>query len=115
MNLDETTTRTNFMDIDDLHEEIRELSNSIYYSMTNYFNVLSRLAEANRQLNSIKEQKEEASKLKSSFKDKTTETFISIESENISLTSIDGDGNLRTNDGAGIGLSGKEINISSYD
>ncbi len=115
MNLDETTTRTNFMDIDDLHEEIRDLSNSIYYSMTNYFNVLSRLAEANRQLNSIKEQKEEVNKLKSSFKDKTTETFISIESENISLTSIDGDGNLRTNDGAGIGLSGKDINLASYD
>lgn len=115
MNNNMTDTRTNFLDIEDIHKEFELQSKALYDSMTNYFNVLSRLAEANRQLNSIKEQKEEASKLKSSFKDKTTGTFISIQSENINLTSIDGDGNLRTNDGAGIGLSGKEINLSSYN
>jgi len=82
--------------------------------MTRYFNVLSRLAEANRQLNSIKEQKEAAGQLQSSFKEKSTDTFISLRSENISLTSTDGDGNLRTNDGAGIGLAGKEIRFTSY-
>ena len=60
MNLDETMTRTNYMDIEELHEEIRNISGTIYTSMTRYFNVLSRLAEANRQLNSIKEQKEAA-------------------------------------------------------
>ena len=114
MNLDETMTRTNYMDIEELHEEIRNISGTIYTSMTRYFNVLSRLAEANRQLNSIKEQKEAASQLQSSFKEKSTDTFISLRSENISLTSTDGDGNLRTNDGAGIGLAGKEISLTSY-
>ena len=63
MNLDETMTRTNYMDINELHEEIRNISGTIYTSMTRYFNVLSRLAEANRQLNSIKEQKEAAGQL----------------------------------------------------
>ncbi len=114
MNLDETMTRTNYMDIEELHEEIRNISGTIYTSMTRYFNVLSRLAEANRQLNSIKEQKEAAGQLQSSFKEKSTDTFISLRSENISLTSTDGDGNLRTNDGAGIGLAGKEISLTSY-
>ena len=114
MNLDETMTRTNYMDIEELHEEIRNISGTIYTSMTRYFNVLSRLAEANRQLNSIKEQKEAAGQLQSSFKEKSTDTFISLRSENISLTSTDGDGNLRTNDGAGIGLAGKEISLPSY-
>lgn len=114
MNLDETMTRTNYMDIEELHEEIRNISGTIYTSMTRYFNVLSRLAEANRQLNSIKEQKEAAGQLQSSFKEKSTDTFISLRSENISLTSTDGDGNLRTNDGAGIGLAGKEIILTSY-
>ena len=114
MNLDETMTRTNYMDIEELHEEIRNISGTIYTSMTRYFNVLSRLAEANRQLNSIKEQKEAAGQLQSSFKEKTTDTFISLRSENISLTSTDGDGNLRTNDSAGIGLAGKEISLTSY-
>lgn len=114
MNLDETMTRTNYMDIDELHEEIRNISGTIYSAMTRYFNVLSRLAETNRRLNSIKEQKEAAGQLQSSFKDQTTDTFISLRSENISLTSTDGDGNLRTNDGAGIGLAGKEISLTSY-
>ena len=114
MNLDETMTRTNYMDIEELHEEIRNISGTIYTSMTRYFNVLSRLAEANRQLNSIKEQKEAAGQLQSSFKEKSTDTFISLRSENISLTSTDGDGNLRTNDSAGIGLAGKEISLTSY-
>lgn len=114
MNLDETMTRTNYMDIEELHEEIRNISGTIYSAMTRYFNVLSRLAEANRQLNSIKEQKEAAGQLQSSFKEKSTDTFISLRSESISLTSTDGDGNLRTNNGAGIGLAGKEISLTSY-
>lgn len=114
MNLDETMTRTNYIDIDELHEEIRNISGTIYSAMTRYFNILSRLAETNRQLNSIKEQKEAAGQLQSSFKDQPTDTFISLRSENISLTSTDGDGNLRTNQGAGIGLAGKEISLTSY-
>lgn len=114
MNADDISTRTNFLDIDELQEEFQHVSFTLYTSMTRYFNVLSRLAEANRQLNSIKEQKEAAGQLQSSFKEKSTDTFISLRSENISLTSTDGDGNLRTNDGAGIGLAGKEIRFTSY-
>lgn len=114
LNNDTVSTRASYVDIEELHTEFRQLASSLYSTMTHYFNVLSRLAEANRQLNSIKEQKEEVSKLKSSFKEKTTDTYISLRSENISLVSIDGDGNLRTNDGAGIGLAGKQINLSSY-
>ena len=114
MNNDLTDTRTNYLDIEELHTEFRQLSSSLYSTMTNYFNVLSRLAEANRQLDCVKEQKEEVNKIKSSFKEKTTDTFISLRSENINLTSTDGEGNLRTNDGAGIGLAGKEISLTSY-
>lgn len=114
MNADDISTRTNFLDIDELQEEFQHVSFTLYTSMTRYFNVLSRLAEANRQLNSIKEQKEAAGQLQSSFKEKSTDTFISLRSESISLTSTDGDGNLRTNNGAGIGLAGKEISFTSY-
>ena len=114
MNLDAITTRTNYLDIEELHTEFSQLSSSLYNTMTDYFNVLSRLAEANRQLDCVKEQKEEINKMKSSFKEKTTDTFITLQSENINLTSIDGEGNLRTNDGAGINLEGKEISLSSY-
>ena len=114
LNDDATAARTNYLDIEDIHTEFRKLSSSLYHTMTRYFETLSRLAEANRQLKCLKEQKEEVSKRQSSFKDKTTETFISLQAENIDLTSIDGDGNLRENDDAGISLAGKKISLTSY-
>lgn len=114
MNLDETSTRTNFVDIEELHEEFRYVSTALYHAMTAYFGILSRLAESNRQLESVKTQKEAASKRKSTYKEKTTGTSISLRSENIDLVSMDGDGNLRTNADSGIGISGKQVTISSY-
>lgn len=114
LNNSEIETRTNFLDIDELHYEFQQTTSTLYNALTHYFNSLSLLAENNRQLAAVKEQKEAAKQLKSSFKEKTTDTFISLRSENISLTSTDGDGNLRTNDGAGIGLAGKEIRFTSY-
>jgi len=114
LNNSEIETRTNFLDIDELHYEFQQTTSTLYNALTHYFNSLSLLAESNRQLAAVKEQKEAAKQLKSSFKEQTTDTFISLRSENISLTSTDGDGNLRTNDGAGIGLAGKEISLTSY-
>lgn len=114
LNSSEIETRTNFLDIDELHYEFQQTTSTLYNALTHYFNSLSLLAENNRQLAAVKEQKEVAKQLKSSFKEQTTDTFISLRSENISLTSTDGDGNLRTNDGAGIGLAGKEIRFTSY-
>lgn len=114
LNSSEIETRTNFLDIDELHYEFQQVTSTLYNALTHYFNSLSLLAESNRQLAAVKEQKEAAKQLKSSFKEQTTDTFISLRSENISLTSADGDGNLRTNDGAGIGLAGKEISFTSY-
>ena len=114
LNSSEIETRTNFLDIDELHYEFQQTTSTLYNALTHYFNSLSLLAESNRQLAAVKEQKEAAKQLKSSFEEQTTDTFISLRSENISLTSTDGDGNLRTNDGAGIGLAGKEISLTSY-
>lgn len=114
MNLDPVTTRTNFMDIDELHDEFRKISSALYNTMTDYFNTLSRLAESNRQLSSVQEQKKEAGQRKSNYKEKSNDTSISLKSENISLISMDGDDNMRTNKGSGIDISGKQVSISSY-
>ena len=97
LNSSEIETRTNFLDIDELHYEFQQTTSTLYNALTHYFNSLSLLAESNRQLAAVKEQKEAAKQLKSSFKEQTTDTFISLRSENISLTSTDGDGNLQGN------------------
>jgi len=114
MNLDPVTTRTNYMDIEELHEEFQQLSSALYRTMTDYFDALSRQAECNRQLSSLDAQKKELDQRKSKYKEESTNTFISLRSENLNLTSIDGDGNLRSNPGAGIALSGKQVSLSSY-
>ena len=114
MNLDPVATRTNYMDIEELHESFQQISEALYRTMTDYFGSLSRLAECNRQLSSVQAQKKEVDKRKSKYKDESTETSISLRSENLSLTSVDGDANLRTNPGAGISLSGKQVSLSSY-
>ncbi len=114
MNLDPVATRTNYMDIEELHESFQQISESLYRTMTDYFGSLSRLAECNRQLSSVQAQKKEVDKRKSKYKEESTETSISLRSENLSLTSVDGDANLRTNPGAGISLSGKQVSLSSY-
>lgn len=114
MNLDESSTRSNFVDIDELHEEFQQIASALNGAMSDYFSSLSRLAESNRQLSSVKEQKTAASKRKSTFKDKPTDTAVSVRSENINLISTDGDGHMRTNKGAGIALAGNQISVSSY-
>lgn len=114
MNLDPVTTRTNYMDIEELHEEFQQLSSALYRTMTDYFDALSRQAECNRQLSSVQNQEKELDQRKSKYKEESTNTFISLRSENLNLTSIDGDGNLRSNPGAGIALSGKQVSLSSY-
>lgn len=114
MNTDTVSTRTNYMDIGELHDEFNQLSETLYRAMTSYFNTLSRLAECNRQLSCIKERKDDVNKLKSTYKDKTTNTHISIRSESINMVSTDGEGNLRTNQEAGIGIAGKQVSLSSY-
>jgi hypothetical protein len=52
-------------------------------------------------------------KNKSSFKDKTTGTFISMRSENITALSVDGDGNYRENKESGVSITAKHVNIGT--
>ena len=105
--------RTNYLDIGELYESFETSSATLYSSMANYFSVLSKLAEANRQKTCIEDMEKTVDKNKSTFKDKTTGTFISMRSENISALSVDGDGNYRENKEAGVSITAKHVNIGT--
>ena len=105
--------RTNYLDIGELYESFETCSATLYSSMANYFSVLSKLAEANRQKTCIEDMEKTVDKNKSTFKDKTTGTFISMRSENISALSVDGDGNYRENKEAGVSITAKHVNIGT--
>ena len=111
---DLTDVRTNAADIMDLDRSIRELAASIAANVYDYNNVLSQLAEANRQLKSFKEQKSAVVK-GDNFKKKTTGAVVAIKGENIGLISADGEDNLRDNDGAGISITANNVSIASVE
>ncbi len=108
-----TAARTNYLEIGELYEAFETCSATLYNSMANYFGVLSKLAEANRQKSCIEDMEKTVDSAKSSFKDKTTGTFISMRSENITALSVDGDGNYRENKEAGVSITAKHVNIGT--
>lgn len=113
MTSDVITTRTSFLDIDELYENFNASSSSLYSSMAEYFNALSALAETNRQISCVESMEKEVDKKKSKFKDKSTGTYISMRSERIDTLSIDGDGNYRENPEAGVSITARNVSIAS--
>ena len=81
----------------------------LYDAMTTYLGALSELAEVGRALSSLKETEKALGASKANFKKELTGSVLSLASEVISLTSVDGDGNLRENDGAGVFIKGRNI------
>ena len=111
---DVITTRTSYLDIQELYDSFNRNSASLYHAMAGYFQTLSQLAEANRQLTSIENMEKEVDKKKSTFKDKSTGTFISMRSESIGVLSVDGDGKYRENKESGVSITAKHVDIGTF-
>ena len=111
---DLTAVRTNTLDIQVLDRDIRELSASIASHVYDYSHVLAQLAEANRQVKCLKEQKDTVVK-GDDFKQQSTGAAVVIKGENISLVSADGENNLRDNEGSGVSITANNISIASVE
>ena len=111
---DYTAVRTNAADIQGLDRQLRELSSSIANCIYDYSEVLSQLAEANRQAKSFKAQKGTIVKGED-FKKNATGAAVAITGERISLVSADGEGNLRDNEGSGIAMKANKVDIASVE
>ena len=101
---DDELVRASYGEIGKLNGEIEHLSLALSEEVCNYAEVLSLLSETKRQLSCLDSQKK-AVKDADAFKKESTEAFVSINGEAISLESRDGDGHLRENKEAGISLS----------
>ena len=111
---DYSDVRTNYEDIRELAKEIEATSLSITEETYAYAEILSLLAETNRRLKCFKAEK---SKIKKGddFKNNTTGASVNVKGENISLTSADGENNLRDNEGSGISIAANVVGITSID
>lgn len=109
---DDDDARTNYQDIYVVDEEMERVSGALSDAMYSYSQTLSMLAEVNRQIECFTKEKNAIIK-GNDFKTKTTGTSVAIASENISIASLDGEGNVRDNAGAGVNIIGNEVSILS--
>lgn len=106
--------RSNMLDIQELNDQITQLSPVLFNAVCDYIQTISCLAETNRQVTALKAQKD---KIVSGddFKKKSTGASVSLRGEFISIASADGDGNLRDNEGAGIDITANKMTIAARE
>lgn len=111
---DDDDARSNYQDIYEIDEETERLSGALADAMYSYSQTLSMLSEVNRQIDCFTKQKN-AIKKGDEFKNNTTGTSVAIASETVSIASLDGEGNIRDNEHAGINIVGNEVSIASAE
>ena len=101
----EEDVRTDYHDMDELNVRIEELSMSITEAIFKYSDLLSMSGENARLTKYFNTQKDQLSKVTADdFKKKSTRTAINMISETVNLSSMDADGNVRTNPEAGFNV-----------
>ena len=107
-------TFVNLSDIDALHDEMDELMPALLTSIQGFIDTVSELAEVNRRKKALKAEKDKI-KTGDDFKKKTTGASMSIKAETINVATADGDGNLHTNNEAGISVRTPRMDMSMHD
>ena len=107
-------SRVCLKDIDEMHERMNSLLPSIYNTTSEFIHTVSQLAEVNRQKKALEAEKKDI-KTGDDFKNKTTGASMNIVSENIAMSTCDGDGNLHTNIEAGVNIQSPRMNFSTID
>ena len=88
-------------DLDEIHEEMNDLMPSLYNTTISFIHTVAQLAEVNRKKKALETEKS-ALKTGDEFKKNTTGATMTIKAESIDIASVDGDGNLHTNDVASL-------------
>ncbi len=110
---DDEGFRSDYESLDELNEQVEELTHNFTIDFYNYTNMLGKLAEANRLIASYQSQlDEEKSVDDEAYKNEITGASLRLVGEQISLDSVDGDYNIRKNNGAGIDLLTNSLSVS---
>ena len=103
-------TRVNLVDIEKARADVESIIPALYSLTIDYIHGVSQQAELNRQITALEAEKD-AIKSGDDFKNKATGAQLSLNAESINVTTVDGDGNLRKNDGAGISVWTPQMGI----
>lgn len=109
-------TKTNILALDELQARLSLTTGEFLADMGSMVQHVGILAEANRQIACMDKELEELDKVDDEkFKKDSTNTCVNVRSENIHVFSMDGEGSVRTNPGAGIKIRGNDVTIASLD
>ena len=114
MTSDAMELRANVGELSDIGELMESLAPGLYQSYLSATRSLSRLAEINRQIACLKAEKDGLKKA-DAFKKELTGAAVSIVGERVDIVSRDGDGNLRDNPDAGVGILANNVEIRALD
>ena len=106
---DPLAIRTDYRSIDELNIRIDELSLELAKGLYECSKKYAKLAEGERKDKYYKKLIEGLGNNEENFKKNKTDTSVSINSEQINLTSTDGDGNKRTNPEAGLNVAANSV------
>lgn len=106
---------SNQPDLSEISDYFIDLQNALSATMARYIASLSTEAEINRTVTALKAKKDALSKVSSNFDKQPTSSMVSIQSEFVALSSIDGDGNIRENVEAGLHINAPHITMSAHD
>ena len=110
---DELNIRSNLVDLVELQNKYDGMIPALYNAVTNCIKTLSCLAETNRRITALEAEQKEVDSDKSDFKDKTTGARLTVQAEQMLFSSVDGDGNVRTNDESSIYMQARHISANS--
>ena len=108
-----TDIRTNIGDLLDLQKNYEGMVPLLVPAIENCVKTISALAEVNRKISCLEDEQSALNDEKGSFTENTTGASLSLTAEQISLASIDGDGNIRTNPEASVSVQTGRLSIDT--
>ena len=109
---EDNALRIDYLDLDELNILIDEVTMQLSKNLYEYSLRIAELKGVTHRSTSLKAQKN-AVKAEDKFKEESTSTAITIASEKVSITSSDGDGNIRTNKDAGVTIAANDMKVQS--
>lgn len=104
-----------FNEIDDLNQQFLDKERIICLQVTKYIKLLSAEAEMRRREKALKAKKQKLNDQKSDFAKKSSGAMVSIMSESVYISNVDGDGNIKENAEAGLFVQAPHVGVTTRD
>lgn len=114
----EEASRTNHVEIREIQQSFKKQSEALVACLNTYVSLISDQAEVKRCVKDLNKIKEDLEANKDAFNEnaeKPVNANISLQSESVSIKSIDGDGNVRVNPEAGLNVAMPHVAIMAKD